>query len=137
MTRAAQVQRNKPAKAWHARFAAERAWLQLHYCNLFKFWHACRDKRCRRHRRCCGDASECLKRHIGEIPRREQFQARQAILVATPKNAASAEREVRQLMPYDVVTPDPMQSAMVRFKAVPPSSSPVITGEVRRAKHGG
>ncbi len=107
---------DKPA-SWHKRFAAERARLQLHYCNLFKFWRACRDKRCKRHRRCCGDTSECLKRRIGEIPRHAQFLAREAILTATPKNAGAAEREVRQLMPYDVVTPDPLEEAMARFRA--------------------
>ena len=101
---------------WSARFAAERARLQLHYCNLFKFWRDCRDKRCRRHLRCCGNASECLKRRIGEIPRHAQFQARQAILVATPKNAGGAERTVRQFMPYDVITPDPLQVA-AQFEA--------------------
>ena len=96
---------------WSARFAAERARLQLHYCNLFRFWLDCRDKRCRRHLRCCGNASECLKHRIGEIPRHAQFQARQAILVTTPRNAGPAERTVRQLMPYDVITPDPLQVA--------------------------
>jgi hypothetical protein len=96
---------------WGARFAAERARLQLHYCNLFKFWRACRDKRCRRHLRCCGDTSACLKRRIGEISRTAQFEARQAVLVATPHNAGPAERTVRQFMPCDVITPDPTQVA--------------------------
>jgi hypothetical protein len=96
--------------------AAERARLQLHYCNLFKFWRECGDRRCRRHLRCCGNASECLKHRIGEIPRHAQFQARQAILVTTPKNAGGAERTVRQFMPYDVITPDPLQVA-AQFEA--------------------
>ena len=107
----------RPARAilpkdWSARFAAERARLQRHYCNLFKFWRACRDKRCRRALRCCGDASECLKSRIGEIPRHAQFLARQAVLVSTPHNAGGAERTVRQFMPRDVITPDPLQVAM-------------------------
>jgi hypothetical protein len=101
---------------WGVRFAAERARLQLHYCNLFKFWLDCRDKRCRRHLRCCGNAGECLKRRIGEVPRHAQFQARQAILLATPQNAGGAERTVRQFMPYDVITPDPLQAA-AQFEA--------------------
>jgi hypothetical protein len=101
---------------WGARFAAERGRLQLHYCNLFKFWRACRDKRCRRHLRCCGDTSDCLKRRIGEISRTAQFAARQAVLVAAPYNAGPAERTVRQLMPCDVVTPDPMQVAQARAR---------------------
>jgi hypothetical protein len=92
---------------WDTRFTAEAARLRLHYCNLFKFWSDCRSKRCRRHRRCCCDSNGCLKRRIEEIPRMEQFHARQAVLAATPKQAGSAERSVRQLMPYDVVQPEP------------------------------
>jgi hypothetical protein len=145
MTSAARAQHDTHSKDWHARFAAARARLQLHYCHLFKFWRACRDKRCRRHRRCCGDTSECLKRRLGEITRHAQFQARQAILEATAKNADAAEREVQQLMPYDVITPDPLQEAMARFKSqmrdrrsgAAQKSSPVITGEVRHANGSG
>ena len=91
-----------PSQVYIARFAAERARLQRHYCNLFEFWRACRDKRCRRALRCCGDASECLKSRIGEIPRHAQFLAREAVLVSTPRNAGGAERTVRQFMPRDV-----------------------------------
>ena len=90
--------------------------LQRHYCNLFKFWRACRDKRCRRHLRCCGDTSECLKSRIGEIPRHAQFLAREAVLVSTPHNAGGAERTVRQFMPRDIITPDPLQVAMNRWR---------------------
>jgi hypothetical protein len=34
------------------------------------------------------------------------------VLVSTPRNAGSAERTVRQFMPRDVITPDPLQVAM-------------------------
>jgi hypothetical protein len=122
MTSAARTQRGILPKGgilpkdWGARFAAERARLQRHYCDLFKFWRGCGDKSCRRHLRCRGDTSECLKRRIGEIPRAAQFQARQAVLVTTPRNAGGAERTVRQLMPYDVITPDPLQVAATMRK---------------------
>jgi hypothetical protein len=99
---------NPVLKDWDARFAAEAARLRLHYCNLFKFWRDCHDKNCRRQRHCRGDSNECLKRRIEEIPRMEQFQARQAVLAATPKQAGHAERAVRQLMPYDVIEPEPV-----------------------------
>ena len=94
-------------KDWNARFAAEAARLRRHSCNLFKFWRDCRDRRCRRYLRCCGDTNECLKRRIDEIPRMAQFHARQAVMATTPKHAGPAERSVRQLMPYDVIKPDP------------------------------
>jgi len=112
MTSAVRAARAISPDDYIARFAAERARLQRHYCNLFKFWRACRDKHCRRHLRCCGDASECLKSRIGEIPRHAQFLAREAVLVSTPHNAGGAERTVRQFMPRDVITPDPLQVAM-------------------------
>ena len=76
-------ERSAMPKDWDRRFAAEAARLRLHYCNLFKFWRDCRIKSCKRHRRCCGDTNECLKRRIGEIPRMAQFQARQAVVAAT------------------------------------------------------
>jgi hypothetical protein len=85
--------------AWSARFAAEKAALALLYCGLFKFWRDCRDKSCRRHRRCCGDAGECLGRRVGAIGRAAQFRARQTVLAATPRNAGPAERTARQIMP--------------------------------------
>ena len=95
MTSAVRPARAIPSQVYIARFAAERARLQRHYCNLFEFWRACRDKRCRRALRCCGDASDCLKSRIGEIPRHAQFLAREAVLVSTPHNAGGAERTVR------------------------------------------
>ena len=112
MTSAIRPARAIPSQVYIARFAAERARLQRHYCNLFKFWRACPDKNCRRHLRCCGDTSECLKNRIGEIPRHAQFLAREAVLMSTPRNAGGAERTVRQFMPRDVITPDPLQVAM-------------------------
>ncbi len=112
MPSAAPAARDTPPKDWVARFVAERTRLQLYYCNLFRFWRACRDKRCRRHRRCCGDANACLKKRIGEISRDEQFAARQALLAATPQNVGSAVRTVRELMAYDVITPEPMPARL-------------------------
>lgn len=41
-----------------------------------------------------------------------QFQARQAVLAATPQNIGRPEREARQLMPYDVIAPDPPNDAL-------------------------
>ena len=111
MTNPSRGERGVPPKDWDARFAAEAARLRLHYCNLFKFWNDCRSKRCRRHRRCSCDSNGCLKRRIDEIPRMAQFHARQAVMGATPKQAGAAERAVRQLMPYDVIEPEPPKDA--------------------------
>lgn len=92
------------AEQFTARFDAERAALQRHYCNVFKFWRACPVPRCRTARQCSGDAALCLKRRGDEIPRKVQWQARQQVLRSTPPSAAEPERAARELMPYDLVT---------------------------------
>jgi hypothetical protein len=90
------------AEQFAARVEAEKAALQRHYCDVFKFWRACPLARCRKARRCGGDANLCLKRRAGEIPRDVQWQARQQILQSTPASAGEPERAVRALMPYDL-----------------------------------
>ena len=94
----------KPAKAltlerYHARFNAEKAALQRHYCNVFKFWRSCRFKPCRKARVCRGDQNACLQRGEKSIPRKLQWQARQQILRTTPANAGPPERMAREFLP--------------------------------------
>ncbi len=83
-----------------ARFNAEKARLQRHYCNIFKFWRSCRFKPCRKARACRGDQNACLKQSVDSVPRTVQYQARQRILTATA-NADSPERTAREFMPND------------------------------------
>ena len=85
------------------RVEAEKALLERHYCNEFKFWRACPLARCRGARACVGDANLCLKRRGPEIPRRVQWEARQQILDSRPPDFDTPERAVRELMPYDLV----------------------------------
>jgi hypothetical protein len=91
------------AEQYAARFHAEKAVLQRHYCNVFKFWRACPLRRCRRERICGGDANVCLKRREPEIPRDMQWQARQQVLASTPASAGPAERTAREFMPSGLV----------------------------------
>ena len=91
------------AEEFTARVDAERADLLRHYCDVFKFWRDCPSSRCRKARRCSGDANLCLKRRGAEIPRHQQWQARQQVLRSTPANAGEPERAVRELMPYDLI----------------------------------
>ena len=87
----------------HARRAAIEAELQARrYCGVFALWRRCRRADCRRRRACGGDAHACLKRAFDRLPQRMQFQARQKILDATPRNIAAPEREARQRMPRDL-----------------------------------
>jgi hypothetical protein len=84
-----------------ARFAAEKARLERHYCDAFAGWRDCRVRRCRRDGACRGDATACLKRALETVPRAVQWQARQDILTATAANIGAPERAARQLMPRD------------------------------------
>jgi hypothetical protein len=38
------------------------------YCDVIGFWRGCAKKRCKRHRRCCGDAWPCLQRGRAGVP---------------------------------------------------------------------
>ena len=82
-----------------ARFNAEKAVLQRHYCTVFKFWRMCAFKPCRKARACSGDAQVCLKRRVQEIAREAQWQARQHVLAATPTAAGPPERTARECLP--------------------------------------
>ncbi len=39
------------------------------YCDVMALWRGCAIKRCKRHRRCRGDAWRCLQRGRGGVPR--------------------------------------------------------------------
>jgi hypothetical protein len=71
------------------------------YCDAFKLWQRCGRKSCKRLRTCGGDPAACLARNIGNIPRQQQVDARDAILAMTPRNIGAPEREARQSMPLD------------------------------------
>jgi hypothetical protein len=97
-----QTAEKRSAEQYAARFKAEKAALQRHYCSVFKFWRACPLRRCRKERSCSGDAKLCLKRREREVPREIQWRARQQILVSTPASA-EPERSARELMPSELV----------------------------------
>jgi hypothetical protein len=82
-----------------ARFDAEKAALRRVYCGLFKFWRGCAHKPCRKARDCRGDAKACLKRRIEDVAYQDQWDARQKILEATPKDFGPAERTAREFLP--------------------------------------
>jgi hypothetical protein len=84
---------------FQARFNSEKAEVQRHYCTLFGFWRACAFKQCRRARACKGDQNACLKRWVTQVPRDQQFRARQDLLEATPRHIGAPERAAREFMP--------------------------------------
>ena len=98
-----QTAEQQTPEEYAARFAAEKAAMRRHYCNVFGFWRSCALKRCRKARSCSGDAEACLKRRAREIPREVQWQARRRVLAATPADVGLAERNARQLLPSALV----------------------------------
>ena len=86
-----------------ARFEAEKAQQQRRYCDAFALWRSCHYGVCLRNRRCRGNADACLAKAVARdpLPQREQWQARQNILAATPHNIGAPERAARQCMPID------------------------------------
>ena len=90
-----------PAERYQERFKEERAKLRRHYCTVFKFWRSCRYKPCKNARACLGDALACLKRNEQNVPREEQWQARQEILETTPEKDGP-ERAARECMPSEL-----------------------------------
>jgi hypothetical protein len=91
------------AVEYAARLSAEKAALQQHYYNAFKFWRMCPLRGCRRARGCSGDAAICLRRRQRAVTRELQWQARHQILLAAPADTVPAERTVRAFLPGALV----------------------------------
>ena len=87
--------------AYAERFEAETVAQQRRYCDAFETWRGCKGGACRRDRACRGEVRACLKRALGTVPREVQWQAREKILAATPKNFGGPERQARLCMPRD------------------------------------
>lgn len=120
--RSAARRRRLAGPQFAARFAAEKARQQRRYCEAFALWRACKRKCCRRARACCGDQSACLERAIGAVAHQTQWQARQAILAATPANIGAPERAARQGMPRDLYAETAAQAVaeyLARFGTKP------------------
>ena len=82
------------------RFDEEKRVLR-HYCTAFAFWRFCRLKPCRRARACRGEPKTCLWRSLERVPKREQYEAREELIAATPRHFGAVERKVRKTMPYN------------------------------------
>jgi hypothetical protein len=91
------------AREYEMRYRAEVKVLRRHYCSVFAFWTWCGHKPCRKARVCAGNALACLKRNGLELSNTEQFNARQKVLEATPRNIGAPERAARQTMPLGLV----------------------------------
>jgi hypothetical protein len=88
-------------KQWQERHIAEQA-TRDRLIELFRFWDACSNKRCRRLRGCAGEPSACLMRHWRAAPEelKAWFRARFNALEAghEPVEAARiAEKELARV----------------------------------------
>ncbi len=99
------IEEHLTRQEFRSRFEAERTAVQRRYCTAFGLWRACRFKPCRRGRACSGDAAACLNRSVHGVPREAQFQARRALLRATPRNLAAPERAAREMLPHELLEP--------------------------------
>lgn len=93
-----QTSKKLTPERYAARYNAEKAALQRHYCTVFKFWRMCAFRKCRKARACSGDAQVCLRRRVHEIARETQWRARRQILIATPAAAGPPERTARECL---------------------------------------
>lgn len=93
--------RNKPAnrqylnkrhtpKEQQALHNAARAAVQRLYCDVLELWRACKTPRCKRHRRCGGDAQACLRRGVKGVPQHRLNDAQAAVLAGGPRRIAPA-----------------------------------------------
>jgi hypothetical protein len=64
--------------------AAHRATQRL-YCDTLEFWRRCSRPPCRRHRRCCGEASRCLMRGLIHVPPSQRRKAHKAVIAGGPR----------------------------------------------------
>ena len=69
--------------------AAHRATHQL-YCEALRFWRRCPSRRCRRHCRCLGEPTACLKRGLAGVSRAELAAARQEVIAGGPRRVEPA-----------------------------------------------
>jgi hypothetical protein len=60
------------------------------YCDVLRFWRRCSDKSCKRHRRCAGEPTACLMRHLPLVPIAERVAAQKQVIAGGPRRIAPA-----------------------------------------------
>ena len=50
------------------------------YCDALKFWRQCAKRRCKRHRRCVGEATGCLMRGLPAVPPALRLKAQKEVI---------------------------------------------------------
>jgi hypothetical protein len=60
------------------------------YCDVLRFWRNCPKASCRRHRRCAGEATWCLRRNFPLVPEAERARARNDVIAGGPLHLSPA-----------------------------------------------
>jgi hypothetical protein len=60
------------------------------YCEVLRFWRACKVRKCRRHRRCLGEPAGCLMRGLPSVPEVQRIAAAKEVIVGGPRRIAPA-----------------------------------------------
>jgi len=74
----------------HALLDAARVATHRLYCDALKFWRRCSLRTCKRHRRCCGETTRCLKRGLPLVPPAERIKAREQVIAGGPRRVPPA-----------------------------------------------
>jgi hypothetical protein len=60
------------------------------YGEVLALWRACRNKKCRRHRRCLGAPAPCLMRALPTVPQARALQAAKEVMAGGPRRVPPA-----------------------------------------------
>ena len=60
------------------------------YCDALRFWRRCPPRACKRHRRCCGEATRCLLRGLMFEPPSRRLEARKKVIAGGPRRILPA-----------------------------------------------
>ena len=93
--------RNKPAtkQDYHKRRSFEQGKAEIDaahvatrrlYCDVLRFWRRCEQRACKRHRRCCGDASRCLLHGLIFVWPSRRLRAQQKVITGGPRRIPPA-----------------------------------------------
>lgn len=60
------------------------------YCDALRFWRSCAERSCQRHRRCTGDAFDCLGAGHYLVPQAQRTRAARVVLAGGPRRVPLA-----------------------------------------------
>ncbi len=60
------------------------------YCDALRFWRCCDLRRCKRHRRCAGDAFDCLGAGHYLVPPSQRRRAQNIVIAGGPRRMPPA-----------------------------------------------